>query len=152
MLVLSAALVVALPALWVSSQYLGSEVAGSLSYPVRDGWCEAGVYPGLGAHCFGDYTGQVLTARHDFGLPDFDPSKHPYLADASQPYNSLYTPVGQLPHVAAALLLSAGAGPEITFYMYAALLLLAVAAPSLWLVWLWRRSAFAALPLVLLGV
>ncbi|MGB1675464.1 MAG: hypothetical protein ACPHJV_03635, partial [Miltoncostaeaceae bacterium] len=77
LLLLSAALVVALPALWVASQYNGSEVGGALSYPVRDGWCEAGVFPGLGAHCFGDYTGQVLTARHDFGLPGFDPSTHP---------------------------------------------------------------------------
>ena len=152
LLLLTAALVVALPALWVSSQYLGSEVAGSLSYPVRDGWCEAGLSPGLGVHCFGDYAGQVLTARHDFGLPDFDLTKHPYLADATQAYNSLYTPVGQLPHVASALLISAGLGVKATFYLYAALLLIAAAAPAIWLAWLWRRSAFALIPLVLLGV
>lgn len=152
LILLSAALLVALPALWVSSQYLGSEVAGSLSYPVRDGWCEAGIFPGLGVHCFGDYTGQVLTARHDFGLPDFDLTKHPYLADATQPYNSLYTPIGQLPHVAAALTLSAGVAMDTVFYLYVALLLLATAAPAVWLAWTWRRSAFAPVSLVLLGV
>lgn len=152
LLLLTAALIVALPALWVSSQYLGSEVAGSLSYVVRDGWCEAGVFPGLGAHCFGDYTGQVLTARHDFGLPDFDPTTHPYLSDPSLAYNSLYPPVGQLPQVIAALMLSAGVGSGSTFYLYISLLLLAASAPALWLAWCWRRSAFALLPLVGLGV
>ncbi len=49
-------LLIALPSTWISSQYLGNEVNATLSYSVRDGWCEAGVFPGLGAHCFGDYT------------------------------------------------------------------------------------------------
>ena len=152
LLLLSAALVVALPALWVASQYNGSEVAGALSYPVRDGWCEAGVFPGLGAHCFGDYTGQVLTARHDFGLPGFDPSSHPYAADPSLAYNSLYTPVGQFPHVVADLLLGAGFGSGRTFYLFIFLLLVAAAAPALWLAWQWRRSPFLVVPLIVIGV
>jgi hypothetical protein len=149
---LSLGLLVALPALWVLSQYFGNEIAGAFSYVVRDGWCEAGVYPGLGAHCFGDYTGQVLTARHDFGLPGFDPSQHPYRSDPSVAYNSLYTPIGQLPHLVADVLILWGVGLEATFYLYAAALAIAVGLPALWVAWRWRRSPWAAMPLVVLGV
>ena len=152
LLFLSAGLLVSLPALWILSQYFHTEVAGSLSYMVRDGWCEAGVFPGLGSHCFGDYSAQVLTARHDFGLPGFDVTKHVYRSDPTIAYNSLYTPIGQFPHVVSDLFLSGGAGQDTVFWFYIGILALAVGAPALWVAWLWRGTAMALIPLILLGV
>jgi len=148
-ILLSLGLAVALPALWVSSQYLQNEIGGVLSYNVQDGWCEFGVYPGLGLHCFGDYTSQVLTAERDFGLvpPDADSAATPGPA-----YQSLYPPVGQFPHVVAATVRDATGSNEFAFYLYIAVMALAALTPALWVAWRWRRSPFLVAPLILIGV
>lgn len=151
-ILLSLGLLVALPAIWVSSQYFGKDVAASLSYPARDGWCEVGVSPDMGFHCFGDYASQALTAEHDFGLGNRDFTKGPYTGDPNVAYNSLYTPVGQFPHVVSDLLRLGFAGRQPAFYTYFAFLLLAVLTPAIWLAWLWRRSALALMPLIVIGL
>lgn len=141
LMLLTLGLVVALPAIWISSQYNQNEIGGVLSYNVQDGWCEYGVFPGVGVHCFGDYTSQVLTAERDFGL-------EPQV----RPYESLYPPVSQFPHVVAATVRSGTGSNGFAFYLYIAVLAIAALAPALWAAWRWRRSAFALVPLVLIGV
>ena len=146
-------LLLALPVGWVSSQYLGNEVNSALSYNVQDGWCEAGVFPGLGKHCFGDYTQSSLVAEHDFHLSSRDFAKQgPYLSDPKSAYNSLYPPISQLPHVVVTLAREHLFSHEVTFYLYATLLGLAMLLPAIWVAWGWRRSPFALAPILLIGI
>ena len=105
LVLLFAGLLLALPTGWISSQYLGNSINPVLSYNAQDGWCEAGVFPGIGVHCFGDYTQSSLVAEHDFHLSDRDFAKQgPYLSDPTIAYNALYPPISQLPHVAVTVL------------------------------------------------
>ncbi|MEI7794441.1 MAG: glycosyltransferase 87 family protein [Thermoleophilia bacterium] len=145
-------LLVALPAAWITSQYMGNEVNSVLSYAAGDGWCEAGVYPGMGKHCFGDYASAGLVAQHDFGLGGYNFAKGPYNADPLSAYNSLYPPVSQFPHVATDVLRLGGVSPRFTFDIYIGLLILAVLVPAIWVAWVWRGSAFAVAPLLIIGV
>jgi hypothetical protein len=46
---------VAIVAMWVLSSYFGVDVAGSISFPGADGWCDTATV-GLGVHCFGDFS------------------------------------------------------------------------------------------------
>lgn len=149
---LSLGLLLALPAIWISSQYLQNEIGGVLSYNVQDGWCEAGVYPGLGVHCFGDYTSQAITAQHDFGLGGDGLLGTPFAGSAGVAYNSLYPPIGQFPHVASDLVRLGSGNDGLAFYLYIGVLALAVLAPALWVAWRWRASPFALVPLLLIGV
>ena len=151
-ILLSLGTLIALPAIWVSSQYFEKDVAAPLSYMARDGWCEVGVSPNAGIHCFGDYASQALTAEHDFGIGDRDFTKGPYPSDPKAAYNSLYPPIGQFPHVVSDLLREGFAGRQPAFYAYFAFLLLAVLSPAIWLGWLWRRSALLLIPLVVIGI
>jgi len=146
-------LLIALPATWISSQYLGKSVNAILSYNVNDGWCEAGVFPGLGAHCFGDYTQSALVAEHDFQLSDRNFAKEgPYLSDPTVAYNALYPPVSQFPHVMVSLVRLHLLSPDVTFYLYASLLALAMLLPAIWVAWGWRSSPFALAPILLIGI
>lgn len=149
LIVLSLGLVVALPALWISSQYLQNEIGGVLSYNVQDGWCEFGVYPGLGAHCFGDYTSQVLTAERDFGLVQTEVAPG---APPKRAYESLYPPISQFPHVVAATVREGTGSNDFAFYLYIAVLVLAALVPALAVAWRWRGSPFFVVPVLLIGV
>lgn len=149
LILLSLGLVVALPALWISSQYLQNEMGGVLSYNVKDGWCEFGVYPGLGVHCFGDYTSQVLTAERDFGI---DPHEGAPGASPGRAYTSLYPPISQFPHVVAATVREGTGSNEFAFYLYIAVLTLAALVPALLVAWRWRESPFLVVPVLLIGV
>ena len=148
-------LLVALPVGWVSSQYLGNQVSSTLSYNVQDGWCEAGVYAGVGPgpHCFGDYSQSALISEHDFqiGTRDFT-QQQPYLSNPGDAYNSLYPPISQLPHVASDLLRLGGVSPSGSFYLYLAFLLAAVLIPGIWVAWCWRGTAVALAPLLVIGL
>jgi len=145
-------MLIALPAIRVSSQYFEKDVAASLSYMARDGWCEVGVSPEAGFHCFGDYASQALTAEHDFSIGDRDFTKGPYTGDPNAAYNSLYRPIGQFRHVVSDLIREGFAGRQPAFYTYFAFLLLAVLTPAIWLAWLWRRSALLLIPVVVIGI
>ncbi len=149
LILLSLGLIVALPALWISSQYLQNEIGGVLSYNVNDGWCEKGVYPGLGIHCFGDYTSQVLTAERDFGIESADVD---HGTGSGRAYESLYPPISQFPHVVAGIVRGGTESDQFAFYLYITLLALAVLAPALWVAWRWRASALWLIPLLLIGV
>ena len=152
-LLLTAGLVIALPLAWVGSQYEGKDIGAAISWTANDGWCHAGYTPpGFGIHCFGDYAQAVVGAQIDFGLPG---APLPESIPGVQPgavYTSLYPPIGQFPHVTAALAASSEFGRERTFYTYMILLALAVFAPSLWVAWRWRRSPFLIVPVILIGV
>ena len=155
LLLLSAALLVALPTAWISSQYLGNEVNAALSFHAQDGWCEFGYTPDFGVHCFGDYVQTLTVSQSDFELlpPEQRLPLSALSPNASQDdYLSLYPPLAQLPHVISALWAQSFLGRTVAFYMYMAALALAVLTPALWVAWGWRRSAFALVPLLLLGV
>ncbi|MEI8080505.1 MAG: glycosyltransferase 87 family protein [Actinomycetes bacterium] len=51
---LAAMLGLAVVSAWIQAAYFGVNVAASLSYWGKDGWCPQGT-SGLGAHCWGDY-------------------------------------------------------------------------------------------------
>ena len=139
-------LAIALPVAFVSSQYLGNDVDAVLSYSSQDVGCSIGAYPGLGHHCFGDYSQSLVAAQHDFALTPTNPWP------AARAYVSIYPPISQFPHVLSALAQETPLGTTGTFYAYEGLLLLAVLAPALWLVWAWRSSPLALVPLLLIGL
>jgi len=143
---LLAGLVLALPVAFVSSQYFGQEVAAALSYSSQDPGCSIGAFPGLGHHCFGDYSQSLVAAQHDFRLTPTSPWP------AELAYVSIYPPISQFPHVVTALAQAFPLGPSGSFYAYESLLLLAVLAPALWVAWLWRASPLALVPLLLIGL
>ena len=151
-ILLSLGLLVALPTAWVTTQYKGEEINSALSYPANDGWCHLGyTAPGFGIHCFGDYAQALISAQVDLDLPGAPPAG--VIPGVTNPdYTSLYPPVSQYPHVLSALAANSDIGRERTFYGYMSLLALAVFAPALWVAWMWRRSAFAVVPLILIGV
>lgn len=157
-LLLCLGLVIALPVAWVGSQYQGRDINSALSFKVNDAWCDLGYSPtSFGAHCFGDYSQALVAAKLDFQLLDAPVLMTQHLINAigwseSQTYSSLYPPVSQFPHVTAALLADSSGQREGAFYTYMLLLALAVLSPALWVAYRWRRSPFALVPLILIGV
>lgn len=154
LLLLTAALLIALPAAWISSQYFGNEINATLSFHANDGWCNWGYTPDFGVHCFGDYVQPLIGAQADFDLLDPEQAipSGAIPGATNEAYISLYPPVSQLPHVLAALWSGSFVGRDVTFFAYMALLALAVLAPAVWVAWGWRKSAFGLVPLLLLGV
>lgn len=154
LLLLSAALIFALPTAWVSSQYFGNEVNAALSFHADDGWCNWGYTPDFGVHCFGDYVQPLVGAQADFDLlPPERAIPMSAIPGATQDdYISLYPPVSQLPHVLAATWAEGFVGRNAAFFAYMAVLAAAVLAPALWVAWGWRRSPFLLVPVLLLGI
>ena len=152
LLLLFAGLLLALPIAWASTQYLGNEIDPALSYNAVDGWCEQGAFPGLGHHCFGDYTVAALTASHDFNLGGHDFQKGAFPADPNSAYTSLYPPLGQFVHVVVWIVQEGLLGNVVTFWIYLALLGLAMLAPALWVAWGRRKSPFALAVVLVMGV
>lgn len=149
-LLLTAGLLIALPAAWISSQYFGNEVNATLSFHADDGWCNWGYTPDFGKHCFGDYVQPLVGAQVDFRLADVSADAIPGVTNPA--YTSLYPPASQAPHVAAAIAANSFLGHDITFIAYMLLLAASVLAPALWVAWGWRESPFVLIPVLLLGV